>query len=61
MKALQFVADDERFDICFGVQIGSHGEPGLGAQLPAAVHNGTCVETHHPDRDPQSIARHRVN
>ncbi len=37
---------------CFGVQMGHHGEPVLGAHLLAAVHNGTYVETHHPDRDP---------
>ena len=37
---------------CFGVQMGHHGEPVLGAHLLAAVQNGTYVETHHPDRDP---------
>ena len=37
---------------CFGVQMAHHGEPVIGAQLLAAVPNGTYVETHHPDRDP---------
>jgi D-galactarolactone cycloisomerase len=37
---------------CFGVQMGHHGEPVLGAHLLAAVENGTYMETHHPDRDP---------
>lgn len=36
----------------FGVQMGHHGEPLLGAHLLAAVQNGTYLETHHPDRDP---------
>ena len=37
---------------CFGVQMGHHGEPVLGAHLLAAVQNGTYMETHHPERDP---------
>ena len=37
---------------CFGVQMAHHGEPAIGAQVLAAVPNGTYVETHHPDRDP---------
>jgi D-arabinonate dehydratase len=37
---------------CFGVEMGHHGEPVLGAHLLAAVENGTYVETHHPERDP---------
>ena len=37
---------------CFGVGMAHHGEPVVGAQLLAAVPNGTYVETHHPDRDP---------
>jgi D-galactarolactone cycloisomerase len=37
---------------CFGVEMGHHGEPVLGAHLLAAVANGTYVETHHPERDP---------
>jgi D-arabinonate dehydratase len=37
---------------CFGVEMGHHGEPVLGAHLLAAVQNGTYVETHHPERDP---------
>jgi D-arabinonate dehydratase len=41
-----------RMAACFGVQMGHHGEPVLGAQLLAAVQNGTYVETHHPERDP---------
>jgi len=35
-----------------GLQMAHHGEPVIGAQLLAAVPNGTYVETHHPDRDP---------
>jgi D-galactarolactone cycloisomerase len=35
-----------------GAQMAHHGEPVIGAQLLAAVPNGTYVETHHPDRDP---------
>ena len=41
-----------RMAACFGVQMGHHGEPVLGAHLLAAVENGTYVETHHPERDP---------
>jgi D-arabinonate dehydratase len=37
---------------CCGVDMAHHGEPVIGAQLLAAVPNGTYVETHHPDRDP---------
>ena len=37
---------------CFGVDMAHHGEPVIGAQLLAAVSNGTYVETHHPERDP---------
>ncbi|HUB95270.1 MAG TPA: mandelate racemase/muconate lactonizing enzyme family protein [Stellaceae bacterium] len=37
---------------CFGAEMAHHGEPVVGAQLLAAVANGTYVETHHPDRDP---------
>ena len=36
----------------FGAQMAHHGEPVIGAQLLAAVANGTYVETHHPERDP---------
>lgn len=36
----------------FGIQMGHHGEPVLGAHLLAAVENGTYMETHHPERDP---------
>jgi len=41
-----------RMAACFGVQMGHHGEPVLGAHLLASVQNGTYMETHHPDRDP---------
>ena len=37
---------------CFGVEMAHHGEPVIGAQLLAAIANGTYVETHHPERDP---------